>query len=104
MIAIGRRAHATRGTAPQLALFDGGGGRDPDDFGFGSDIDGPLQESEKDVMYLGPLLFALLSWLFISVLQNLPLVPRNENIFSWIPWLILLALLWDLPSEVRGRR
>ena len=77
---------------------------DEDDFGFGSDLyDGPLAEAERDVMYLGPLLFAALSWLLLSA-KDLPLMPRNENIFSWVPWLILLALCWDLPSEVRRGR
>ena len=59
------------------------------------DQDGALTPSERDVMYLGPLLFAAVSWVFVSLGpagDRLWPLPDNSNIFSW--WPTLLAIWW----------
>ena len=99
-----RASPAVARASPVMDLFNRRRRRDEaDDFGFGRDIDGPLSASERDNLYLWPLIFALVSWVTLGLFGSEGLlkflVPDNANIFSWILPCLVLWATWDLPSE-----
>ena len=85
----------TRINHPAMGLFDR---FELTDDGDGiSDTDEPLTQSERDSIFVDSLIFGLVSGLLLSLKD----LPHNENLFSWIPWLLVSlrsvgALSWDL--------
>ena len=75
----------------------GFGGRDYDfPGGLDFNVDGPLDASERDVLYAWPALFGLASFVFVA-LKGVPFIPDNMQPLSFWPVALVLWLTWPTP-------
>ena len=66
---------------------------DDDDYGFGSDADGPLLSSDRAVLYLLPLGFAAATWFFTTLKAWTGL--DNNTLWTWAPLYIIFFIGGD---------